>query len=245
MAIEDGLLSPIQIPPAYAAVVERLRRMVALGQVLPGERLPSERMLAETFGVSRVTVREALRVLQGEGLIVTKRGGAGGAVIASREVSVEQIRQELRRARPQIDQLFEFRTAVESVAAKLAAERHDRQHMRRLADSQRTLLDSKDVGEFRRADSSFHLTVAGASHNLMLYRAIEDARASMFNSFDALPFKVLRESTASGHAAVIRACEVRDGDAASTAMAEHLKQAHDEVISAVRVVSASRERRSH
>lgn len=230
MAFSDVLLSPVDVPPAYAAVVDRLRRMIALGLVLPGERLPSERALAEAFAVSRVTVREALRVLQGEGLIVTKRGGTGGAVVASRQLSIEQIHQELRRARPQLDQLFEFRIAVETMAARLAAERHEEAQMERLQESQQALLSSLDVGEFRRADSAFHLALADASRNEMLCRAVEDARASMFNSFDLLPFPVLRETTADGHAAVIAACQARDPQAASVAMTSHLQQAHDEVI---------------
>lgn len=230
MAFSDALLSPVDVPPAYAAVVDRLRRAVALGLVLPGERLPSERTLAETFAVSRVTVREALRVLQGEGLIVTKRGGAGGAVVASRQVSIEQIHQELRLARPQLDHLFEFRIAVETMSARLAAERHEETQMGRLRESQQALLSSRDVGEFRRADSGFHLTLADASRNEMLRRAIEDARASMFNSFDVLPFRFLRETTADGHAAVIAACQARDPAAAAAAMTDHLQQAHDEVI---------------
>lgn len=233
MAFSDILLSPVDVPPAYAAVVDRLRRVVALGLVLPGERLPSERTLAETFAVSRVTVREALRVLQGEGLIVTKRGGNGGAVVTSRQVSIEQIHQELRRARPELDRLFEFRIAVETMAARLAAERCDETQMQRLADSQDALRASDDVGEFRRADSAFHLTVADASGNPMLCRAIEDARASMFNSFDVLPFRVLRETTAQGHGAVIAACKARDASAAADAMTAHLQQAHEEVVHAL------------
>lgn len=233
MALDDILLTPVEVPPAYTAVVERLRRVVALGLVLPGERLPSERALADSFGVSRVTVREALRVLQGEGVIVTKRGGTGGAIVSSREVSIEQIREELRRARPQLDQLFEFRIAVEGMAARLAAARRDAGQMRRLIASHRSVLESEDVGAFRRADSEFHLTVAEASGNEMLCRAIEDARGSMFNSFDVLPFRLLRETTAAGHAEVIEACRDRRPDDAAEAMTTHLTHAHEEVVRAL------------
>src|SRR3954453_15053226 len=102
----DDLLTPVEVAPAYAAVVDRLRRSIALGVVAPGEKLPPERTLADGLGVSRLTVREALRVLQGEGLIVTKRGGSGGAVVTSREVTAEEIRAEVRRTRPQIDEVF-------------------------------------------------------------------------------------------------------------------------------------------
>src|SRR5688572_12085249 len=110
---DDALLAPLDVPPAYAAVVDRLRRSIALGIVAPGERLPSERALAAGLGVSRVTVREALRVLQGEGIIVTKRGGAGGAIVTPRAMTAEDVRADFARTRPRIEQVFEFRLAVE------------------------------------------------------------------------------------------------------------------------------------
>lgn len=231
MAARDVLFAPLDIPPAYAAVVDRLRRSIALGIVLPGEKLPPERTMAENLGVSRVTVREALRVLQGEGVIVTKRGGAGGAIVTSRDVSIEQIRSEYRRTRPQIDEVFEFRLAVETTAARLAAERRTDAGLHQLTECQDALLASDGIGGFRRADSAFHLAVADASGNAMLRQSIEDARAATFDSMDVHPFRVLRESSAAGHAAVIKAIDRGRADAAAAAMAEHLHQAHAEVLS--------------
>jgi len=230
MSSAEDLLSPVEVAPAYAAVLDRLRRSIALGVVLPGEKLPPERSLAESLGVSRVTLREALRVLQGEGLIVTRRGGSGGAVIAVRSLSVEDSRGELQRTRPQIDEVFDYRLAVETMAARLAAERCAEADKRRLHECQRSLLRSTDVGAFRRADSAFHLAVADASHNSMLRRSIEDARAAAFRSLDARPFRPLRESSANGHAAVIAAVVRGERDDAAEAMAEHLRQARREVL---------------
>lgn len=227
----DVLLTPIDVRPAYAAVVERLRRAIALGAVLPGERLPSERALADSFGVSRVTVREALRVLQGEGVIVTRRGGAGGAVVAVREQSMDEIRDAYRRTRPRIDDVFEYRLAVETMAARLAAERGGAEHLERLRACQAALLASDGIGSFRRADSAFHLAVADASGNAMLRQAIEDARAVAFDTLDIHPFTVLRESSAAGHGAVIAAIERGAPDDAADAMAAHLDQARREVLS--------------
>src|SRR5260370_20628724 len=79
MAMEQpsARLVPVTVPAAYEQVVQRIRRMITLGEVLPDEHLPTERALAESFHVSRVTVREALRILQGEGLIESRRGPAG------------------------------------------------------------------------------------------------------------------------------------------------------------------------
>ncbi len=63
MSHDDFLVAPLHTPPAYAAVVERIQRALTLGLLVPGDRLPAERALSQGMGVSRVTVREALRVL--------------------------------------------------------------------------------------------------------------------------------------------------------------------------------------
>jgi len=228
--MSDFLLRPLETPPAYAAVVERVRRAVALGVLLPGDRLPAERVLAEALGVSRVTVREAIRVLQGEGLLITKRG-SGGTVVSPEAAALDADGggSDLTRMR----EAFEVRLAVETMAARLAAERGrdadpDLAH---LDACQEALESSPDVHAFRRADSEFHLTVARLAGNDMLRQVVEDARAAAFSRLDRLDFAVLHETSVRGHAEVIDAIRAGDPEAAAAAMAAHLKQAHDEVYS--------------
>lgn len=225
---DDLLLAPLHTPPAYAAVVDRVRRAVALGVLLPGERLPAERALAEGLRVSRVTVREALRILQGEGLLITKRGN-GGTVVAPGAAAVQRDGDYDARLR----EVFELRLAVESMAARLAADRGPAADLGQLAACQDALATSTDVHGFRRADSEFHLTVARMSGNGMLRQVIEDARAAAFSWLDRRNFTVLRESSMRGHAAVLEAIRRHDRDGASTAMAAHIEEARDEVIHAL------------
>jgi DNA-binding FadR family transcriptional regulator len=224
-----GLLAPLDVPPAYIAVVERLRRSIALGMVAPGERLPPERTLAARLGVSRVTVREALRVLQGEGLIVTKRGGHGGAVVMPGTVSAEASGPEAE-IRAHIEQIFEYRLAVEAMAARLAAERRTDDNLEALAACQDALVSSEGTGGFRRVDSTFHLAVADASRNRWLRQSIEDARAVAFGVLDERPFRVLLDSTAAGHARILDAIRAGRPDAAAAAMVEHLVTSRQEVL---------------
>lgn len=224
---EDFLLRPLDAPPAYAAVVERVRRAVALGVLLPGDRLPSERALAEGLGVSRVTVREALRVLQGERLLITKRGN-GGTVVAPTVLRAGDDPDGVDYGR-RLDDVFELRLAVESMAARLAAERGRPEDLDALDACQRALQSSTDVHTFRRADSEFHLAVARMSGNSMLSQVIEDARAAAFSRLDRQDFAVLHETSIRGHATVIEAIRDRDGDAAAAAMVAHLEVARDEV----------------
>ena len=216
---------PVRLLAAHEVVADRLRRSIALGEVVPGERLPAERTLASNLGVSRLTVREALRVLQEEGALVTRRGPAGGAFVTERSRGLEPAR---------VIEVFEYRLAVETTAAELAARRRSAEDLARLAECRRALRESADAGAFRRADSAFHLAVADASGNGMLRTSIEDARAATFDSFDAQPFRVLRDATARGHDAVALAIEAGDGAAAAAAMAEHLRAARDEVLAVLR-----------
>src|SRR4029079_3166877 len=74
-------LGPVATIPAYELVLEQLRRSIQLGHFLPGDKLPPERDLARQLGVSRTTVREAVRVLEGEGAVEIRRGSAGGIVL--------------------------------------------------------------------------------------------------------------------------------------------------------------------
>lgn len=224
---QDFLLAPLHTPPAYAAVVDRVRRAVALGVLLPGDRLPPERLLAESLGVSRVTVREALRILQGEGLLVTRRGNGGTTV----SPDVSGMHSRLSGRDDLIHEAFELRLAVETMAARLAAERGDPDELARLDACQDALAGSTEPNGFRRADSEFHLTVAQMSGNTMLRMVVEDARATAFSVLDRRSFTVLHESSIRGHAAVIDAIKNGDPESASAAMAAHVEQAHQEVTS--------------
>jgi GntR family transcriptional repressor for pyruvate dehydrogenase complex len=222
---DNFLLRPLDTPPAYAAVVERIRRAMALGVLLPGDRLPAERALADELGVSRVTVREALRVLQGEGLLVTRRG-SGGTVV-SPTVPAWETHGEYDR---KIAEVFELRLAVETMAARLAADRVTARDIERLDACQRALESSRDVHAFRRADSEFHLTVARISGNGMLCGVVEDVRAAVSSRLDRYDFAVIYESSIRGHAAVIEAIRRRDPSAAAAAMEAHIEEARAEVM---------------
>jgi DNA-binding FadR family transcriptional regulator len=223
------LLAPLDTPPAYAVVVDRVRRAIALGVLLPGERLPSERDFAERLGVSRVTVREALRVLQGEGLLRTKRGSSGTVVAdLPRSSGPPQDGYE-----DEVLEVFEFRLAVEGMAARLAARHSVEADIEVLLACQERMAASTKVDTFRRADSEFHLTVARMSGNGMLERSIQAARAAAFSWLDLRQFTVLQDSSVEGHAAIIAAIAEHDGDAAATAMEHHITNARGEVIAAI------------
>jgi len=230
MGTEHALrLAPIHVPAAYEHVAARLRRAIWLGELIPGERLPSEREMAEGFEVSRLTIREALRVLQGEGLIAIRRGNGGGSTITSKQVTAAQRHNELIEARHRLLEVHEIRLGIEPMAARLAAERATAEHIAQLEQKQLALVDSDDLASFRRADSAFHVAIAAASGNRLLERAVEDARSALFIVIDVHEFDLVKHTSAHAHGDIVQAIAGRKGERAATLMASHIEQAWAEI----------------
>lgn len=98
----DAPLSPVHVPKAAELVAEALRGRILRRELLPGDRLPSESLLMAQYGVSRPTLREALRLLEAQQLLVVRRGSGGGGVIRvpGREPAIEAITLWLLLSQP-------------------------------------------------------------------------------------------------------------------------------------------------
>jgi DNA-binding FadR family transcriptional regulator len=229
--------------PAWQVVAESLRRKIALGLYRPGDLLPSERQLAEGMGVSRITVREALRVLQGEQLIETRRSNAGGAQVrAPRTRPDAEARAEVRRERARFLHIVDCRMANECLAAHLAAAVRTPAHLEALDETivamdgaSRGLEEHHDsvedqetarqaaVGEFRRQDSVFHLTIAAIPANPYLFRTVEWLRSEFFTPLDLLHRSRNMQDSVGEHRAILDAIRRGDGRTAEAAMRRHLE----------------------
>jgi DNA-binding FadR family transcriptional regulator len=223
-------LRPDHALAGYADVVDLIRREISLGRLLPGDKLPAERKLAERLGVARETLRQAFRVLEGSGQIQILRGNAGGAIIQDNSVAPEVALHELRQRRTALLSLIEFRRELESVAARLSATRRTEDDLAEMRLAQETLRSVGNKDEFRRADTVFHLAVARAAGNQHLAAAIEDSRASMFQPVDLADFEVIKESSHSQHQFVLDLIAEGDGEAASAAMRRHIDSSRDEIL---------------
>lgn len=222
--------TPFATTSVYQQVAARLRQRIRLGLLCSGERLPPERALAEHLGVSRVTLRDALGILQGEGLLERRRGAGGGAVITGPRPSAVEARAELQRQTGLAERNLELRLVIEPGAARLAAERRTDADLERLLRSIQGLERAaarglEGVGEFHRADSIFHLTIAAASRNPYLYEAVEQARSRLFTPMAAIDKQELQQDSVAEHRTVLEA--IADGDAAraAEAMDRHLRGA--------------------
>jgi GntR family transcriptional regulator, transcriptional repressor for pyruvate dehydrogenase complex len=213
---------------AYLGAAERIRRAVHLGIYVPGDRLPPERELAPVLGVSRTTLRAALRLLEGEGLVESRRGAAGGAFV--REAARPMLSESglLAQVRA-FDDLLDFRLANECAAARLAALRRSDRDLHLMSEALEGIRRNTAIDLFRRADSNFHLAIADAARNPLLQSAIEDGRAAMFAPLALLDFEVMQTNALEGHRMIMHAISAADPVAAERAMAAHIEDTRREL----------------
>jgi len=203
----DALLRPVREGNAFEETIERVLSVIKLGVVVVGDRLPPERELAQRLGVSRVTVREAVRELQDAGFVESRRGRYGGTFV--RAVPVPR-----RRHAPvlggtcgdELDDALVFRHVVEVGAAERAASRDlDAAEVAHLEQALAQTASARPR-DYRRADSRLHLAIAELSGSTSVTAAVADARMRVNALLDAIP--LLRQNIVHSndqHAAVVRA----------------------------------------
>jgi GntR family transcriptional repressor for pyruvate dehydrogenase complex len=234
------MLEPVSVPSAADVVVAQLTRAIELGRLLPGDQLPPERELALQLGISRVTLRSALRELEEAALLERVRHGSGGGalVIAAGSATVGDAGP--RTPRDPREETYEFRVACESAVAELAAARRTDADLSRLERAIEDLRGELTPGRFREADSSFHLAVADAAGNRLLREAVEEARAGMLLPLDAIRFEVVVPSTIEHHRRIFDAIAAGDPDAARRSVVDHLREAQQELLMALAIADQPR-----
>jgi DNA-binding FadR family transcriptional regulator len=220
-----AILLPVRQGNAFEETVERLLTVIKLGMVATGERFPPERDLAKLLGVSRPTLREALRELQRAGFISSRRGRSGGTFVTYSPPAPD--RGEARRlALEEGDKLADaltFRLALESGAAEILAGQLRGAEPRQILLGRLAEVNAAGPEDYRRLDTLFHLSMAELTGSSLLLAACTDARMRLNGLLNAIP--VLQrniDNTAVQHAAIVTAILAGDGPRASAAVAEHL-----------------------
>jgi len=233
-------MEPVRKIALHEIVVERIRRAIHLGDYLPGDMLPPERDIAERLNVSRETVRDAIRVLESEGYVLSRRGVAGGHTVTALTEPVARMLSQLRSDTKGVLHLMEYRRANECLAARLAAQRGTAADIRRIGRAVDQLLTAGDIPQFRRADANFHKAIAVAAGNPYVERAVLDAREVIFLLHGNRDYQIILDTTLAAHRDIFSAIEAKDPDAAEAAMASHIDIALDEIQSTLRGVSRKR-----
>lgn len=225
--LSRAVLRPVRDGHAYEATIEQLATSVRLGVFAAGQMLPPERELAETLGVSRGTLREAIAALREAGMVATRRGRGGGSVVTYRAG---------RRSGPAATQpadagqvarwhdALDFRRAVEPGAAALAATRDLGADQRAwLVAARRDVECAPDGSSHRQADSRLHLGLATLSGSELMVTAVTHVQVVLHEMLAQIP--VLAPNIAhSGdqHRVVVDAVLAGDAEAARRGMQDHV-----------------------
>jgi DNA-binding FadR family transcriptional regulator len=218
-----AVFSPVPVRNAFEVTVERLAGSIRLGVLVGGERLPPERELAERLGVSRVTLREAIKALRDARLVESRRGRGGGTfVVAPTDPATASKRLDVD-ARPSLNDTLDLRRIVEPGAAALAA-------TRTLSAADRSTLDRclRESGECpadarRLADSRLHMAVAAASESASVAAVVADVQMRLTELLRAIPVLPANiQHSDRQHAAIVAAILAGQPDVARVEMEEHV-----------------------
>lgn len=208
-------------------IVEQIRQPIIDGRLKRGERLPSERELAEQFRVSRVTVRDALRILEAQGLLEIRVGASGGAFVTTPTSAVvgEGITTMLLMSDVEADEIAEARLLMELGIVTLAVQRatdDDIAVLRDICQRSRASLESHDYDV--RLSAEFHAALAGAAHNGAVKLITESFRGplSMAAARAREPADESHAHSVEEHVWLLEAIEARDLPRAQHVMTDHL-----------------------
>lgn len=230
--MSDNLTAgPIERRKTYELVADRLLALIAARSLEPGDAVPAERELVESFQVGRSSVREALRMLESRGLI--RNGGNGSFTVAEFQNPLhEALALLLAVDEADESELFEVRWLLEGETAALAATRRSGEHVGRMVEavdamarglhSERAYID---------ADLAFHLTIAEACGNRVVSHLMHAIRGQVQRVLGtAFTVAGSAERSLEQHREILAAIEAGDAEAARRAMHEHIRRVEREIL---------------
>lgn len=182
----DSLFKPLAGKRVFEEIYEQIRELIFSKTLKPGDKLPGERELAVRFGTGRISVREALRMLEQSGLVYIKKGSEGGAFVTDVDASLisRPVLDIMRRSGITLEDLMEVRYGIEALVLDLATSRISNAELADLADNIRnaeaTIVASEapstiplDRPGLGRTNIDFHLILARATRNPLLAVIVE------------------------------------------------------------------------
>jgi DNA-binding FadR family transcriptional regulator len=209
----------------FEATVQRLGQSIKLGLFKPGQKLPSERDLADIIGVSRVTVRAAIQVLASGGFLVARRGRTGGTFVVENPPQWEERSKEAGGKPVEASGFLDRRFVLETGICELASERASESQiasLRQRVGQLGELVD--DIVEFRRQDAQLHIAFAEATGNSDLVRMSAELQAELTSLIALIPPSpdALSHSNLQ-HARIVACIAKHDASGARLAIAEHIQ----------------------
>jgi GntR family transcriptional repressor for pyruvate dehydrogenase complex len=227
---DSQTVTPSERPKTYKLVADQLLELIAAGRLRPGDPVPPERELVENYRVGRSSVREALRMLESQGLIEA-RGNGTFTVSHARNTLNQSLELLLSVAEADLPELFEIRRILEGECAALAAGRRreaDLVRMRAAIAEMESGIGSEDA--YIAADLEFHLTIAEATGNRVaahLMHALRDQLHRALGTVYQIPHSA--ERSLAQHREIVEAIGARRPDEARASMQAHIGRVEREI----------------
>jgi GntR family transcriptional regulator, transcriptional repressor for pyruvate dehydrogenase complex len=210
-------------------IVSQIEQLLTSGELKPGDRLPSEREMAQLLGASRPSLREAIRILQTRGRLLVKHGQG---VFVTEPQSTQALRAAFTNAEISLYELFDMREVLEVPAAGWAAEKVTEDqigHLRSILDQLDAAFDAdpEDFQTLAQLDASYHLAIADIARNRFLKQTshvLHDILMSGMKTTLLIPGR--REKSKGEHERILAALEAGDPPAARRAAKAHIRSAH-------------------
>lgn len=219
----------VQVARAFEEIAGQIREELSTGRLAAGDRLPPERELAVQFGVSRNTLREALRSLEISGLITLRKGAAGGAFVqgSSGATVVTGIRDMLVLGAVTPEEITEARIWIESAVVRAACERYtaaDLADLRANLEAAAEATERKDFGARAEIHLEFHLLLAKITRNPIMETVMEALISVMRQFIQRIGPQVIREYVLPSRRRFLKHMEERNAEAAVQEMERHLRR---------------------
>lgn len=219
-------LPPMQIPKASDVLADDLRERILRGEFPEGTALPPERELVLQTRMSRTTVREALRILEVQGLVRIKTGRSGGAFVQKpgQESVASSVALLIRGRQIRMTSLLETRESIEPQCARLAARYRTSEDLERLDAANEAISVKGPLSAFLQANVDWHIAVAAATHNELLTGFMVALSQAIYTSTDNQGFidEEVRETTVKAHRSITEAIREKDPEAAVRRMNRHV-----------------------
>ncbi len=228
------MFETIQFSRLSQNIADQVRQAILSKELKPGDRLPSEKELAQKFGVSKASVREALRALEALGLVQIKQGVSGGAFVC--EVGADIARESLFNfiffQNPSIHEFTQLRSMLEPRIVEIVAPKIEDSDLMRLAENLQETKQHLDSGHFfYELDISFHREISLITQNRLLSFIVDSMQNALLNIKHALhPDIQFSRQVYIAHKNIYQALSMRDPYKASQEMLKHIQEVEEGLI---------------
>lgn len=209
-------------------IIRQIREAILTGQLHPGDQLPPEKNLLIKFGVSKQTLREALRALEVMGFLSIRKGASGGAVVVEVDMQTtrDSIANFLHFKNVSVRELSEARKILEPYLARLAAERLGPAEIRKLGDFNQACREALGPGEDiigGKHEIEFHILLAQASGNAVLILILDLVNSLLRDiKLHLRPGMSFSKKVLAAHKRILDAIQAHDGERAAAEMYRHV-----------------------